>query len=283
MFNQQFYYSAIKNYIGAFGVIFKDISIQRIDTNGNAITGQNIKVPISFGQKRKFYQKLIADPNAGNVTDDNKQRQVQIVLPAMSYDLSTLQYDTERKFNAIQPIYARNTDGTIINKQFVPVPYNFPFTLSIATTTLEDLFQIVEQILPYFQPDFSVTIEESDPLMNLTNQDVSILLVGGNFNDQQTSSFQPDPGYILYELDFLLKGRIYGYIETPKLITQAQISLIATSYNFDETTLPSNGTDNVSSNQTNSEVIFTETVQPTGAQPDSNWTIQENIEDKTDG
>ena len=167
MFGNSWYNASIKNYISLFGALMNDISIQRIDKNGNIIDGQTIKVPISFGPKAKWLVRLVQDPNAGATVNDGSpvQKQVEIVLPRMGFDLHPLRYDPTRKLpNVNQSVAKTGTppSNNSLNQVLSPVAYIFPFELTVATKNKEDMFQIVEQIIPWFSPTFTVTANETN-------------------------------------------------------------------------------------------------------------------------
>ena len=153
MFGQHFYHKQIRNTVIAFGTIFNNINIKRTDSSGNPI--QTIRVPLSYAPKEKFIARL--DQNSDlNFGDDSS---VAITLSRMSFDITGYSYDATRKLNKNQKIsVTKNTSGDnkTTNTQFSPVPYDVSFDLNIYTATSDDGLQIIEQILPYFQPDYTM-------------------------------------------------------------------------------------------------------------------------------
>ena len=159
MFGEHFYHKKIRNTVIAFGTIFNNINIKRLDSSGNPV--QNIKVPLSYSPKEKFLARLDAQQDLTG--DDSK---VAITLPRMSFEVTGYSYDGGRKLNKNQKItqVTTNADTTKLNSQYTPVPYNINFGLSVYVANSDDGLQIVEQILPYFQPDYTVTMIESSTM-----------------------------------------------------------------------------------------------------------------------
>ena len=149
MFGQHFYHKQIRNAVIAFGTIFNNINIKRTDSSGNPL--QTIRVPLSYAPKEKFIARL--DQQADLQGTDSK---VALTLPRMSFDITGYTYDPTRKLNKnIKISVAKNTSGDEkrTNTQFSPVPYDVSFDLNVYTATSDDGLQIIEQILPFFQPD----------------------------------------------------------------------------------------------------------------------------------
>ena len=152
MFGKFFYNEGMRKCTIAFGAIFNKIQIQRTDSSDNVV--QSITVPLAYAPKEKFLARLEQQPN---LQDDGK---VSIVLPRMSFEIKSIAYDSSRKLTRMQKFRTvkNNISGKVLNFNYTPVPYNIGYDLNIYTKTAEGGLQIVEQILPFFQPDYTVTV-----------------------------------------------------------------------------------------------------------------------------
>ena len=173
---------------------------------------QNIKIPLSYSPKEKFLARLDAQQDLTG--DDSK---VAITLPRMSFEVNGYSYDGSRKLNKNQKItkVTTNADTSKLNSQYTPVPYNVNFSLSVYVANSDDGLQIIEQILPYFQPDYTVTIIE-DRTMD-TKSDIPIVLNNVDFEDSYTGTLTSSRR-IIYTLTFTAKVYLYGPISTSAVI-----------------------------------------------------------------
>ena len=210
MFGEHFYHKKIRNTVIAFGTIFNNINIKRLDSSGNPL--QNIKVPLSYSPKEKFLARLDAQQDLTG--DDSK---VAITLPRMSFEITGYSYDGTRKLNKNQQIskVTTNADTTKLNTQYIPVPYNVNFALSVYTANSDDGLQIIEQILPFFQPDYTVTMIE-DRTMD-TKRDIPFILNNVDYEDSYSGSLT-SMRRIIYTLSFTAKVYLYGPISTSAII-----------------------------------------------------------------
>lgn len=223
MFGSSFYHQTIKKYVIAFGSLFNDITIKKFGANNVAV--DLYKVPINYGPKQKFLQRITEDPNL--------DRNAAIVLPRISFEMNNITYDNIRKTNSLNKCYA-NIDGDI-KVMLNPVPYNFTFDLAIMTKNAEDGTQILEQILPYFKPDFNVTVKTLPDLS--ISVDTPIILNSVTYNDQYEGNFLTRRA-IIWDLNFLLKGYIYNEIKGGgKLITSSEVSVALTDTPTTNTTI----------------------------------------------
>ena len=151
MFGQHFYHKQIRNTVIAFGTIFNNINIRRLDSSGNPL--QNIRVPLSYSPKEKFLARL--EQQADLTGDDSS---VAITLPRMSFDITGYAYDPTRKLNKNLKIgnVKPTGDTTKLNTQYQPVPYNVSISLNVFTSNSDDGLQIIEQILPYWLYSYNV-------------------------------------------------------------------------------------------------------------------------------
>ena len=162
---EYFYHEVFRRTIIAFGSIFNNISIKHTDSSGEVKSV--IKVPLAYGPTQKFLARLEQSPDPS--------KPVQMTLPRMSFEMTGIQYDAQRKVTTTQTFTSKSVDdGTITKKAYMPVPYNMNFELSIMSKLNDDVLQIVEQIIPYFQPAYNITIN----LLNDVNEkrDIPIVL-----------------------------------------------------------------------------------------------------------
>ena len=150
MIGQYFYNQSTRNVVVAFGTLFNNIQLTKKDGSGNVI--QTMKVPLAYGPKQKWLSRLTEDPNLS--------KKVAVTLPRIGFEISGISYDSTRKQNKIIKVKkaAAGTDKEQVKSGFMPVPYNVEFELFIMSKSSDDALQIVEQILPYFQPEYTVTL-----------------------------------------------------------------------------------------------------------------------------
>ena len=210
MLGNRFYNQSLRKLIVAFGQVFNNIVIQRTNSTGGVTA--RIKVPLAYAPKEKFLVRLDQQANLNS-------REFATSLPRMGFEITGLNYDPSRKLTRVQKYSQVKTgeDGKKVNFNYTPVPYNINLQLYLFTATAEDGLQIVEQILPYFQPEYTVTMKMIDDLSD--NRDVPIVLNGVNYDDQYEGSFE-DRRVIEYTLDFTMKTYFFGPIGTSKLITK---------------------------------------------------------------
>ena len=217
MFGDYFYHESLRKIVVAFGTIFNNINIQRKDSSGNVV--QSIKVPLAYSPKEKFIARLDQQP------DLVEDRRVAVTLPRMGFEISGISYDPSRKLNrlgTIKKVRSSSTDGKIMNKQFNPVPYNINLSLYSFTSSAEGGLQIIEQILPFFQPDYTVSIRVL-PEMNLI-RDVPIILNGVQYEDNYDGEFTRRRA-VVYTLNFTAKTYIYGPMTNQGVIKTVQADL----------------------------------------------------------
>ena len=212
MLGQQFYHETMRKVVVAFGTIFNNINIVRTNSSG-AVT-QSMKVPLAYGPKQKFLTRLREDPNLN--------KKVSLTLPRIGFEISGISYDSSRKLNSIQKLKKVNssTDGKTMSSQFMPVPYNMDFELFIMAKSSDDALQIVEQILPFFQPDYTITLNDNTSMG--TTRDVPIILNNVTYSDEYEGSFE-DRRVLTYTLTFTAKFYLYGPVTDQKVIKQVQV------------------------------------------------------------
>jgi len=211
-----FYFSLIRKYIIAFGTLFNNIYITRTDKNGNVTLIE--RVPITYGPKDKMLTRVVQDPNIDRPT-------AVYPLPMMSFEMTRFDYDGSRKLQTInRNAYNDPDDKSKRRYQYNPVPYNIGFQLNILVKNSEDGTKIVEQILPYFTPDWTLTANLI-PEMGIKH-DIPIILNRVNLDDVYDGNFEQRRSMV-WNLDFTLKGYLYGPVKKTKIIKYANTQFFA--------------------------------------------------------
>jgi len=218
MFGEHFYHKQIRNTVIAFGTIFNNVNIKRLDSSGNPI--QTLRVPLSYAPKEKFLARLDAQQDLTG--DDSK---VAITLPRMSFEITGYNYDGTRKLNKNQKLgrVTTNADTTKLNTQYSPVPYNVNFSLNVFVANSDDGLQIIEQILPFFQPDYTVTMILDNTYMD-TKRDIPFVLENVSYDDSYTGTLT-SLRRIIYTLQFTAKIYLYGPISQSAVIKKVSADL----------------------------------------------------------
>ena len=210
MLGQQFYHETIRKVVVAFGSMFNDIHLVRKDNSGN-IT-QSMKVPLAYGPRQKFLARLREDADL--------TKQVAVTLPRIGFEIAGVSYDPTRKLNRVQKFKkVKGSKAQQLDTQYMPVPYNIEFSLYIMAKQSDDALQIVEQILPYFQPDYTVTINDNTDMG--VKRDVPIVLGGVTYEDTYEGDFTSRTT-IIYTLSFTAKFYLYGPVTSSKVIKTVQ-------------------------------------------------------------
>ena len=218
MFGDHFYHKQIRNTVIAFGTIFNNVNIKRTDSSGNPL--QTLRVPLSYSPKEKFLARLDAQQDLTG--DDSK---VAITLPRMSFEITGYNYDGTRKLNKNQKLgrVTTNADTTKLNTQYSPVPYNVNFSLNVFVANSDDGLQIIEQILPFFQPDYTVTMILDNTYMD-TKRDIPFVLENVSYYDSYTGTLT-SLRRIIYTLSFTAKIYLYGPISQSAIIKKVSADL----------------------------------------------------------
>jgi len=197
---QTYYHGAIRKTIVAFGRLFSDIKIARQGNDGNV--AQTIQVPLAYAPKEKWLVRIDSDPNLTN--------NVYTTLPRLSFEITGYHYDASRKTNKMNKIVCKdltNSANPIAKTVFSPAPYNIDINLYILTKTQEDSMQILEQILPVFNPEYTLSINAL-PALEIV-QDVPVILNSIAAEDNYDGSFQ-ERRFVTHTLSFTIKTNIYG-------------------------------------------------------------------------
>jgi hypothetical protein len=192
---EHFYYEAIRKTVIAFGTLFNNIYIKHKNDEGNVVSTQ--KVPFAYGPTQKFLARLEQSP------DLNKP--IQITTPRMSMEIIGLSYDSSRKGGTMRAFTATD-DNNKPRKSYLPVPYNINFELSIFTKLEDDMFQIVEQILPYFQPHYTITITLIEEINE--KRDIKFTLDNVSLSDNYEGNFEQRRA-LIWTLKFTAKTYMF--------------------------------------------------------------------------
>ena len=213
MLGQYYYHEIVRKTIIAFGTLFNDIHIRHQDKNGNDIS--DMKVPLAYGPSQKFLARLTQQ------ADLNKP--IQITMPRMSFEMTSISYDSTRKSSLIQT-FKTCDDGSKVKKVFMPVPYNIGFELNILSKLNDDSLQVLEQILPYFQPHFNLTIDLVESIGE--KRDIPIILESVNFQDDYEGNFDTRRA-LIHTLSFTAKTYLFGHIadSSDGLIRKVQVDM----------------------------------------------------------
>jgi hypothetical protein len=249
MLGTYYYHEIIRKTIVSFGTVFNDIHI-RHKNNQDDVTS-DLKVPLSYGPSQKFLARIQQQAELN--------KPIQITLPRMSFEMNSISYDASRKTSVTQTFKA--FDGENLKKVFLPVPYNIGFELNILCKLNDDALQIIEQILPYFQPSFNVTVDLIDSIGE--KKDIPIVLDNISFQDDYEGDFSSRRA-LIYTLQFTAKTYLFGPIaeSTEGLIKKVQVDYYA----------------NTDIQNSKREMRYTVVPDPIDAEPNDDFGFNETIE-----
>ncbi len=209
-----FYHNSVRNLVVAFGSMFNDIYITRKNADGS--TKEQIKVPISYGPKEKFLRRIY---ERSSISDGPK---VEITLPRLAFEITGIDYDSQRKRNTMNKYHTTTgvTAGQDISYDYAEVPYNFSFQLSAMVRHMDDALQITEQILPYFTPEFNISLNMTSLH---TKVDVPVILQSSVLNEDYEGDFDTRRS-IITDFNFIAKSYVYGPVKTSKVIRTTDVS-----------------------------------------------------------
>ena len=211
MLGQQFYHETTRKVVVAFGTLFNDIHLVRKDNSGTI--QQSMKVPLAYGPRQKYLVRLADDPDLS--------KQTAVTLPRIGFEISGISYDPARKLQRVQKFKkVKGAKASQLDTQYMPVPYNIDFELYILSKQSDDALQIVEQILPYFQPDYTVTINDNTDMG--IKRDVPVILNNIGYEDDYQGDFASRRA-IIYTLSFTAKFYLYGPVTSSKVIKTVQV------------------------------------------------------------
>jgi len=212
MFGTYFYNESMRRMTIGFGQIFNNIQIKRKNDTGKVI--QTIRVPLAYGPKEKFLVRLDQQSSLNN-------REFAITLPRMGFEIAGISYDPTRKLTRIQKFkqVKSGKEGKVLDFNYTPVPYNISYNLFSFTASAEAGLQIIEQILPFFQPDYTVTINAIPDLS--IKRDIPIILNSVNYEDTYSGDFTTRRA-VIYTLNFTAKTYLFGPSTSQKVIKTVQ-------------------------------------------------------------
>lgn len=249
MLGTYYYHEIIRKTIISFGTLFNNINIRHDDSAGNSYS--ELKVPLAYGPSQKFLARLEQQASL--------DKPVQTTLPRMSFEMNSVQYDSTRKAGVTQTFKA--SDGTNLKKVYMPVPYNIGFELNILSKLNDDALQIIEQILPYFQPAFSLTVDLVSSIGE--KRDIPIILDNISFQDDYEGDFSTRRA-LIYTLNFTAKTYLFGPVaeSSEGLIKKVQVD----TYGSTET------------KQAKREMRYTVTPNPIDAGPEDDFGFSDGWE-----
>jgi hypothetical protein len=249
---QHFYHQHIRKAIIAFGTIFNQMAIKRKDVNGASV--QSLRIPLAYSPKQKFLARIASVPG-------NDPAATAITLPRMGFEITGLQYNPNRKLSLVTRNIAvgEGDNANQLRSQYTSTPYDMEISLFIMTKNQDDGLQIVEQILPFFNPDFNVTIKDI-PEMGIT-RDLQITLNSINYEDNYEGDYNQRTS-IMWTLTFTLSLNFYGPVDLQGIIRTA----IANTYLDTATDTP------ISQK-------YTVTTDPSDATPEGTWDYVEQFDE----
>lgn len=212
MLGHHFYHGILRKLVIYFGSVFDDIYIDRIDSTGEA--KQTIKIPLQYGPKERYLTRYQQNPDL--------LREVSMVFPRMAFELTNVQYDAQRKLNSIGRNSATTSYTDQLGNVYNPVPYNFDFELSIISRNTEDALRIIEQILPFFTPQWTETLILV-PEANIS-MDVPLILNTVRCVDTYENNFEAKE-WVIWTLTFTIKSYLYGPVSRQSVIKDVNVNL----------------------------------------------------------
>ena len=216
MFGSHFYHQKVRKCVSIFGALFNNIYVIRKNSSGASVS--QIKVPLSYAPKQKYLERIRENPDLDTDT------KVAIKLPRMSFEITSFTYDTQRQLTKVSNFNTIGTSNTNRQKFYSPVPYNINFQLNIYAKSQDDALQIVEQVLPTFNPQYSLTIKPFVTEYPDFKEDIPIIIQSVSFSDDFEGAME-QRRTIVYTLDFEMKVSFYGAINTGEIIRNSIIDL----------------------------------------------------------
>ena len=216
MFGGHFYHEKTRRAVAIFGKLFNNLYVVRKNQTTGASTSQ-VKVPLAYAPKNKYLDRIREN---ANLDTDTK---VAIKLPRMSFEITSLQYDSTRQVSKVNNFTRFGTTADNRNRFYTGVPYVISFQLNIYTKTQDDALQLVEQILPTFNPQYSITLKPFAAYDDIL-EDIPIAIGGVSFSDD----FEGDLGArrtIIYTIDFEMRIRYYGAINTGEVVRDVRAKI----------------------------------------------------------
>lgn len=214
MLGNKFYNGVLRKYIVLFGTLINNIEIDRENSAGTVV--QSIRVPVNYGPSQKYLTRTQEDPTL--------TRQVAIQLPRISFEMTGFNYDSSRRLNPTRK-FSQTTTGSVntIKSVFTPTPFDINFQLSIMVKNEEDGLRIIENIIPFFTPEYTVSIKLLDD-MDMPF-DIPIVFQGFSTEDTYEGDFETRRA-IVHTLEFVVKGYLFGPVSSnASIITLANTNI----------------------------------------------------------
>ena len=213
MLGHDYYHESLRKYVIYFGTLFNDLRVKRRNTAGNVI--QNINVPVTYAPREKMTSKL--------ETNINLADQEAIILPRISFEMVSLQYAAERKLNTMNRYSTVDVNNSSKKKNmFQPVPYDINFDLNIYVKYAEDATQILEQILPFFTPEWTASLNLV-PDLGIT-MDIPVVLQSMSSQDTYEGDYDTRRA-LIWNLNFVMKGYMFGPIRESSVIKSSNVQM----------------------------------------------------------
>lgn len=220
MFGKPFYHQTLRKLIASFGSIFSNIIVIK-KLGDNEV--EKIHVPLSYGPTEKFLARINSDPNL--------DRTYSIKLPRMAFEITSVSYDNDRKLNTIKKqISSKDSGGGSVNHQYNGVPYDINITLTIISKYIDEANQIFEQIVPWFTPGFTITVNTIPELNH--KDDIPVILNSVSLDDSYSQDWS-SRRQVMWNLSFLMKAMFYGPVMSRELITKAIVDTYAARISAD--------------------------------------------------
>ena len=216
MFGGHFYHERIRKSVAVFGRLFNNLYVVRKDASGGVLN--QMKVPLSYAPKNKFLDRIREQQS---LIDDTK---VAIKLPRMAFEITDISYDLTRQLTKVSNFNTVGNTRETRNKFFSPVPYNIGFALNIFAKSQDDALQLVEQIVPTFNPQYTISIFPFKDIYPTFVEDVPIVITSVSFSDDFEGQLETRRT-IIYTLTFEMKVQFYGNIENKNIIRKSQANL----------------------------------------------------------
>ena len=223
MFGTHFYHQKVRKCVAIFGALFNNLYVVRPNSQ--------VKVPLSYAPKEKFLARIRENPD---LTTDTK---VAIKLPRMSFEILSFSYDNQRQLTKVSNFKTSGTANTNRQKFFSPVPYNIQFQLNIYAKNQDDALQIVEQILPTFNPQYSLTIKPFATEFPSFKEDIPIIINSMSFSDDFEGALDVRRT-IVYTLDFEMKISFYGSISNSDVIRTSKATFFDMNAGGNDSDIP---------------------------------------------
>ena len=216
MFGGHFYHEKIRKSVSIFGRLFNNLYVLRKSKSGSVLN--QMKVPLAYAPKQKYLERVRENPDLQNDTRE------ALKLPRMSFEIIGIDYDLTRQLTKVSNFTSLGTDNTNRQKFTSPVPYNIDFQLNIFTNNQDDALQIVEQILPTFNPQYTLTIKPFPVLNPDYKEDIPIIITGVSFADDYEGSLE-QRRTIIYTLSFQMKIQFFGNIAPSSIVRKATVPI----------------------------------------------------------